>query len=140
MELSPMGYSTQLTIGDGWCATMSDMNSIGQRMTSAAYDKWGDEWRVELRRATGFTRQTLHKIEYGDTKNPQPATLFAIAGAIGIEARWLGTGEGPQSARLHLTDEELRWLAMRDQLDPEQQHTLRRFLDALGERPSGSSP
>jgi len=131
-----MGYRAQLTIGDDMCATMSDMNSIGQRMKSAAHGKWGDEWRVELRRATGFTRQTLHKIENGDTKNPQPATLFAIADAIGIEARWLGTGEGSRTAHLHLTDEERRWLALRDQLDPEQQHTLRRFLDALGERPS----
>lgn len=135
MVLSPIGYKAQYTMGYVLCATMGDMNTIGERMADAAQEKWGGEWRVELRKATGYNRQMLHKIETGDTKSPRPDTLFSIADAVGVSARWLGTGEGPRSNEPTLTEEERRWLALREMLSPGQQHSLHRFLDAMGELP-----
>lgn len=109
-------------------------------MVSAAQDIWGDRWRVELGKATGFSRQTLHKIEIGTTKNPQPDTLFAIADALGVEGRWLGTGKGPRTPIARLTRDQQRWLDVQGVLSADQQVSLSRFLAPMvGEPPKDGS-
>ena len=128
MDLSPIGYSAQSTIVHGLIATIGDMGTIGERMAAAAQEIWGDKWRVELVKATGISRQTLHKIEVGGTKNPQPETLFEIADALGVEARWLGTGKGPRTPISRLSRDQQRWLDIQAVLSDEQQVSLSRFL------------
>jgi len=135
MKLSPIGYRRQSTIVHSMCATISDMKTIGERMCDAGTELWGDRWRVELGAVTKLSRQTISKIEHGATKNPQPATLFVIADALGVEARWLGTGAGPMRPKRPLTEDQQRWLAIQERLSADQQLSLARFLDQVGELP-----
>lgn len=109
-------------------------------MAAVAQEIWGDRWRVELNKATGIPRQTLHKIENGGTKNPQAENLFAIAEALGVEGKWLGTGKGPRTPIARLTRDQQRWLDVQLVLSEDQQVSLSRFLAPMvGEPPKDGS-
>lgn len=97
----------------------------------ARYGEHG--WIARLSEDTGIAFATLSKIARGGTKNPQPDNFLRIADALGVEYRWLATGQGRRERRSSLTDEERRWLALRETLSPDQQHSLRRFLSPVGQ-------
>jgi transcriptional regulator with XRE-family HTH domain len=89
--------------------------SIGKRMESAAIAKYGETgWLARLSNASGVAYPTLSKIKTGRTHNPQPDNFLRIADALGVEYKWLATGTGRRERRSTLSDEEQRWLALRD--------------------------
>jgi transcriptional regulator with XRE-family HTH domain len=114
-------------------------------MKAEAVAKYGGRgWCARLSEDTGIAFATLSKIARGGTKNPQPDNFLRIADALGVEYQWLATGQGRRQKQTTLTDEERRWLALREMLSPDQQHSLSRFLDSLPEQlshgPGGESP
>lgn len=50
----------------------------------------------ELARRIGCTPSTISQWKSGQTTRIRPEHLFKFADATGFEARWIGTGEGPQ--------------------------------------------
>jgi transcriptional regulator with XRE-family HTH domain len=48
----------------------------------------------DLAAACGVSVTAVGFILTGSTKYPRPETLFALADLLGLEARWLGIGEG----------------------------------------------
>lgn len=55
--------------------------------------------QADLARAAGVSRGTVHGWFDGRPTNLRPRTLFAVADALNVEARWLATGEGPMTKR-----------------------------------------
>lgn len=49
---------------------------------------------VELSGAVGVSISAVLQWLGGTTKGLKPENLFAVADALGVEARWLGTGKG----------------------------------------------
>ena len=79
------------------------MTTLGQRVGDAL-----EEQKVsaaELARRVNLSRSAVSQIINGETKAPKPENLFAIADALGYEARWLATGKGPR--RKSDTDQDI---------------------------------
>lgn len=56
----------------------------------------------DLAEACGVSFTAIGFILTGATKYPRPETLFALADALKVEARWLGIGKGTRlTATLH---------------------------------------
>jgi transcriptional regulator with XRE-family HTH domain len=53
---------------------------------------------TDLAEACGISVTAIGYILKGSTKYPRPETLFALADKLGVEPRWLGTGEGTRLA------------------------------------------
>lgn len=51
---------------------------------------------TDLAEKIGVSITAIQAILKGRTKFPRPETLFALADLLGLEARWLGIGEGPR--------------------------------------------
>jgi transcriptional regulator with XRE-family HTH domain len=103
-------------------------------MEAAGIAKYGEKrWQTQLAEDSGVALATISKIKRGGTKNPQPDNFLRIADALGVEYRWLATGQGRRERRDHLTEEERRWPSLRGMLSPEQQQSLTRFLDTVRE-------
>ena len=65
-------------------------NTVGQRL-KAAREKAGISQR-ELARRTGLSQQLISKLENGLIEST--TEVFAFAGSLGINPRWLATGQG----------------------------------------------
>jgi transcriptional regulator with XRE-family HTH domain len=50
----------------------------------------------ELAGAVGVSISAVLQWLGGTTKGLKPENLFAVSDALGVEARWLGTGKGPK--------------------------------------------
>ncbi len=48
----------------------------------------------QVAQAAGISHAAINKAEAGKTKSMGAANLFAIADFLGVDARWLATGEG----------------------------------------------
>lgn len=98
---------------------------------------------ADLARAAGCSISAVMQWESNKTKNLKLDNLFKIADALGVEARWLGTGEGVKlklietgeaDAIKHLRDALPEWrsyvMSLARVKDPRRQ---RLFLDVLRE-------
>jgi len=52
--------------------------------------------QADLARRVGVTRATVNDWLKGRAVSIKPPHLFALADALGIEPRWLATGQGPR--------------------------------------------
>lgn len=52
----------------------------------------------QLARGISVTKNAISAIERGETKNPRPETLFALADFLQIDPRWLITGRGAKGS------------------------------------------
>lgn len=86
----------------------------------------------ELGRRVGVTRGAVWAWESGQTKGLTPDNLVSTADALGVEVRWLATGEGPKEVR-SLSDDEAAWLDLYRHLDPDRRKAARAVLDPPGE-------
>lgn len=65
---------------------------------------------VELAGAVGVSISAVLQWLGGTTKGLKPENLFAVSDALGVEARWLGTGKGPKEllAKVQRREPKLR--------------------------------
>lgn len=69
-------------------------DTLGERLTAALHDL--NMTNAELGRRSGVTPQNIGMIRNGVSRgNLEPETLFALADALGVHARWLAFGTGP---------------------------------------------
>lgn len=61
---------------------------------------------ADLARAAGVSISAVMQWESNKTKNLKLDNLFKIADALGVEARWLGTGEGNKLKKLEIEEGE----------------------------------
>lgn len=61
---------------------------------------------ADLARAAGVSISAVMQWESNKTKNLKLDNLFKIADALGVEARWLGTGEGIKLKKLEIEEGE----------------------------------
>jgi len=54
--------------------------------------------QADIARHVGVSRATVTAWMKGDAVSLKPGHLFAVADLLGIEARWLATGQGPRAA------------------------------------------
>lgn len=70
--------------------------------------------KAELARAANSTDQNIGQLESGVNKgNVNPDTLFALADALGVHARWLALGTGPRKRGDHVDADRME-LVIRD--------------------------
>ena len=50
----------------------------------------------DIARRVGVTSSTISQWKSGQTTNIRPDHLFALAELTGFEAKWIGTGKGPE--------------------------------------------
>ena len=105
--------------------------SIQQRLTEVLAET--GKTQTEVARHAKIGRGAISAIVRGRTKNPQPDHLFAIADALGVEARWLATGRGPKHKESGLSREQREWLQMYEHLPPDKRQAARAILDPAGE-------
>lgn len=72
------------------------MKTLPERLDAAL--KHAKKDRPALIKATGASRQAVNKWFEGTSSNLKMTHLFAVADVLGIEARWLATGEGEMKA------------------------------------------
>jgi transcriptional regulator with XRE-family HTH domain len=75
----------------------STTKTIGERIRIARAER--NLAQGPLAKACRMTVSALSQIESGATKNPKPANLFAIADALGLEARYLVFGHHDKVVR-----------------------------------------
>jgi len=62
----------------------------------------GKGWKpAELAKAMGISPQSIYLVQSGDTKSMTPENLFKAADALEVNARWLGTGNGPKAPEMN---------------------------------------
>jgi transcriptional regulator with XRE-family HTH domain len=86
----------------------------------AAIDASGIK-QAEIARRVGVERQTVGDWYHGRSLYIRPEHLFALADTLGIEARWLATGQGQRLAIKHPPSNYTEAL---DRLSPEAQRAL----------------
>lgn len=126
------------TIGDTLAATMGDKSpsiilamSVRERLAEVLAET--GKTQTEVARHARIGRGAISAIVRGRTKNPQPDHLFAIADALGVEARWLATGRGPKKKDQGLSREQREWLEMYEHLPADKRQAARAILDPRGE-------
>ena len=60
-----------------------------------------------LAKKVGCSPAAVQQWLSGETKNIKNDLLFAVADATGFEARWIGTGQGPEKKREDVRAEKL---------------------------------
>lgn len=80
-----------------------DLSTINGRFADAMRAA-GFRTQVEFARAAGLSKQTVGDWMHGRTANIRPENLVRAADALGVEIRWLATGEGPRRRRALLPD------------------------------------
>jgi len=106
------------------------MRTIGERLKfalDAKGDRAGTRFTAsDLARACGVTRQAVSQWMLGQSTNIRPDNLVCVADWLGVEVRWLATGDGPMLKRDTLT---------LDRLTPSQKVTLQAVMDSFGKPP-----
>jgi transcriptional regulator with XRE-family HTH domain len=62
--------------------------------------------QADLARRCGVSRATVNDWLKGRAVSIKPPHLFAVADALGIEARWLATGQGPRHCQRLSADQQ----------------------------------
>lgn len=92
--------------------------------------------QADLARRVGVSRATVGDWLHGRASSLRADTLFAVADALNVEARWLATGKGPRT-RQALGSDERAMLNAYAKLTPPERITLRtlanQIADAHGE-------
>ena len=70
------------------------MKLLADRVKYAIHES--EQTPSSVARKIGCTPAAVLQWISGDTKNIKNDLLFALADATGFEARWIGTGEGPE--------------------------------------------
>lgn len=74
-------------------------SGFGDRVKEAREAKqWGQS---DLADKVGVSRQAIFAWENGESKTMRPENLFKAADALEVNARWLGTGEGPKAPEMN---------------------------------------
>lgn len=68
------------------------MSTLPERLEAAL--KFAKKDRQALIEVTGASRQAVNKWFEGTSSNLKMTHLFKVADVLGVEARWLGTGDG----------------------------------------------
>lgn len=72
------------------------MDTLGKRIDHAITESGTSP--ASVAKACGITVQAVYAWMRDEVKNLQAENLFAVADITGFEARWIGTGEGPEKA------------------------------------------
>ncbi len=76
-------------------ATARPRPTVGQRLRKTRRDRvWTQH---DLARESGVRKVTISRIE-NDRAHPRPGTARKLAGALGVELRWLVRGAGRKAA------------------------------------------
>lgn len=109
---------------------METLDTMGDRLAAARKDARMS--RPQLAKQCGLTRAAIQQWENGTVKAIRPVNLLRVCEVLGIEVRWLVTGEGPR--RVHLPDDKrvysARWAALLQGLSLEQIATMIPILEA----------
>lgn len=70
------------------------MDTLGKRIDIAITESQTDP--AAIAKACGISVQAVYAWMRDEVKNLKAENLFALADITGFEARWIGTGEGPQ--------------------------------------------
>ena len=109
------------------------MDTIGSRLKfalEAKSDRSGSRVTAsDLGLACGVTRQAVSQWILGQSRNIRPDNLICVADWLGVEVRWLATGEGPMLKRHTISIEGLT---------PAQQVTLEAVMDSFGKQILGN--
>lgn len=104
--------------------------ALGQRMVQAL-DKSGKS-QSDLARALDVNRQTIQQLCAGFNDNPSFRRIVKIADTLGIEPRWLGTGEGPMlPGATKLSEAEQELMGLYRQLPKDRQSEVTGFTRGL---------
>lgn len=101
--------------------------TIGERLR-AEIDSRPDVSYADVARAIKISRAAMSDILSGKTKKPKPDNLLAIADFLGLEIRWLITGQGHRLVSQTRAD-SLDLSA----LDSADKARLRSIMDALAQ-------
>lgn len=130
-----MGDKRPSTIGDIEACTILDM-TIQKRLEELLAESGTTQ--TALAKQVGVKRGAISAIVRGRTKNPRPAHLFLIADALGVEPRWLATGQGPKNKKdAGLSEDQRAWLAMYEHIPASKRQAVRAILDPPGEYDTG---
>jgi transcriptional regulator with XRE-family HTH domain len=106
------------------------MDTIGDRLKfalDAKSDRAGTRYTAsDLARACGVTRQAVSQWILGQSTNIRPDNLICVADWLGVEVRWLATGDGAMLKRDVLSLESLT---------PAQRVTLEAVMGSFGKPP-----
>ena len=69
------------------------MSTLGERVARAINES--DVTVKDVAEACGLSVQAIYAWRRGDVKDLRNENLFALADITGFEARWIGTGTGP---------------------------------------------
>jgi len=129
-ECSQSYWTTHVKLTCRWPVYALYMATIGDRLKfalDAKSDRSGTRYTAsDLARACGVTRQAVSQWMRGQSTNIRPDNLVCVADWLGVEVRWLATGDGAMLKRDTLT---------LDQLTPSQRVTLQAVMDSFGKPP-----
>ena len=104
----------------------SEIMDLGDRIKMMLVERRSDGISQSgLARACGVSPASVSQWVRGPTKDLRMENLVAVADYLGVEIRWLATGEGPK-----YMDHKEAWLDIGD-LSPESQAALRALLRSL---------
>lgn len=92
-----------------------------------------DKTPTDIGKALGISSEAVLQWASGKTKHIRPENLFAFADATGFEARWIGTGEGPERPLYSRNPTVRHALAVMEQLPAPYQTQAVRQIDSLAE-------
>lgn len=92
--LETLANGLGMTVADLLAPSASALSgeTLGERVRSARALR--AMTLAQVGSAVGVTPQAIRAIETGETKDVMGRTAFLLADALGVEARWLVTGEG----------------------------------------------
>jgi transcriptional regulator with XRE-family HTH domain len=90
------GLSADCNMFNKLAFTIFVMTTLESRVARAISES-GAEVR-QIANACGVSVQAVYAWLRGDVKNMRNETLFAFADVTGFEARWIGTGDGPEKS------------------------------------------
>lgn len=111
-------------------SAMEKLATMGARLRAAREEKGLS--CPQLAKLVGLTRAAINQWETGTVKNIRPDNLINVCDELGVELRWLVTGEGPRYARKNAATRrrEARWLAIAAALESERGDELLAHLES----------
>ena len=88
--------------------------------------------QAELARRCKVGRASVNGWLKGRATNIRPQHLFMLADALGVEARWLATGEGPRARQL-ISREQSKLLDAYHHADPAARHAILTLTEQVAE-------
>lgn len=88
---------------------------------------------TDIAKDIGVSPEAIIQWASGATKNIRPENLFPFADATGFEARWIGTGEGPERPLYKKNSPVGHALAVMEQMSAPYQAQAVRQIDSLAE-------